>query len=149
VLTRQYRPKCVSTFGVPVCQEDLLGTITGFSLVVIEGWRTDGAHSAKYLLLIAYLTGLSAGVHLMSVLAIAAVVFLVVITAYVRNDEACKKSGFVLLGHIAVMAAAGALLWSGQTATRPPSARGVSIIHSAHGGLMKQTGAGRPGYRLQ
>jgi hypothetical protein len=92
-----------------------------FWMVLVWLENPDGHHSAKYLLLIAYLTGLSAGVHLMSVLAIAAVAFLVVITAYIRNDEACKKSGFVLLGHIAVMATAGALLWSGQTATRPPS----------------------------
>jgi hypothetical protein len=81
----------------------------------------DGPHSAKYLLVIAYLTGLSAGVHLMSVLVIAAIVFLVVITAYVKNDEACKKSGLVLLGHIAVMAVAGALLWNGQKAPLSPS----------------------------
>jgi hypothetical protein len=92
-----------------------------FWLVLVWLESPDGPHSAKYLLLIAYLTGLSAGVHLMSVLAVAAVVFLVVITAYVRNDEACRKSGFVLLGHIALMAAAGALLWNGQKTPRPPS----------------------------
>ncbi len=92
-----------------------------FWLVLVWLENPDGPHSTKYLLLIAYLTGLSAGVHLMSVLAIAAVAFLVVITAYVRNDEACKKSGFVLLGHIAVIAVAGAILWNGQTTPRPPS----------------------------
>jgi hypothetical protein len=42
-LTRHYRPKYESTYGVPVCQEDMLGTIIGFSLIVIEGWRTLGA----------------------------------------------------------------------------------------------------------
>jgi hypothetical protein len=75
-----------------------------FWLLLIWLENPNGQHSSKYLLLIAYMTGLSAGVHLMSVLAIAAVAFLVVITAYVRNDDACKKSGMVLLGHIAVMA---------------------------------------------
>ena len=42
-LTRRYRPKYESVYGVPVCQEDMLGTIIGFSLLVIEGWRTLGA----------------------------------------------------------------------------------------------------------
>jgi hypothetical protein len=42
-LTRRYRPNYESTYGVPVCQEDMLGTIIGFSLLVIEGWRTLGA----------------------------------------------------------------------------------------------------------
>ncbi len=42
-LTRKYRPDYESTYGIPVCQEDMLGTIMGFSLLVLEGWRTLGA----------------------------------------------------------------------------------------------------------
>ncbi len=39
-LTRHYRPDYASRYGVPVNQEDMLGTVLGFSLLVIEGWRT-------------------------------------------------------------------------------------------------------------
>jgi|WetSurMetagenome_2_1015567.scaffolds.fasta_scaffold91610_3 hypothetical protein len=39
-LTRRYRPDYEARYGVPVNQEDMLGTVLGFSLLVIEGWRT-------------------------------------------------------------------------------------------------------------
>jgi hypothetical protein len=39
-LTRRYRPAFESQYGVPVNQEDMLGTVMGFSYLVIEGMRT-------------------------------------------------------------------------------------------------------------
>jgi hypothetical protein len=41
-LTRKYRPDFDERFGVPVNLEDMLGTVLGFSLLVIRGWRTLG-----------------------------------------------------------------------------------------------------------
>ena len=38
-LTGKYRPDYASTYGVPVNQEDMLGTMMGFSLLVIKGLR--------------------------------------------------------------------------------------------------------------
>jgi hypothetical protein len=42
-LTRRYRPEFELKYGVPVNQEDMLGTIMGFSYLVIEGMRTLNA----------------------------------------------------------------------------------------------------------
>ncbi len=42
-LTRKYRPDYEPLYGVPVNQEDMLGTIMGFSLLVLRGLRTLGA----------------------------------------------------------------------------------------------------------
>ena len=42
-LVLQARPEYRDAFGVPVNQEDMLATIMGFSLLVIEGWRVLGA----------------------------------------------------------------------------------------------------------
>ncbi len=39
-LTQRYRPEYAARYGVPVNQEDMLGTVLGFSQLVIEGWRT-------------------------------------------------------------------------------------------------------------
>jgi hypothetical protein len=39
-VTRRYRPEFEPQYGVPVNQEDMLGTIMGFSYLVIEGMRT-------------------------------------------------------------------------------------------------------------
>jgi hypothetical protein len=39
-LTRRYRPDFEPRYGTPVNQEDMLGTVMGFSYLVIEGMRT-------------------------------------------------------------------------------------------------------------
>lgn len=39
-LTRRYRPDFEPRYGIPVNQEDMLGTVMGFSYLVIEGMRT-------------------------------------------------------------------------------------------------------------
>ncbi|MGA3246538.1 MAG: oxygenase MpaB family protein [Bacteroidota bacterium] len=39
-VTRRYRPAFESQYGIPVNQEDMLGTVMGFSYLVIEGMRT-------------------------------------------------------------------------------------------------------------
>jgi hypothetical protein len=41
--TRRARPDFESRFGVPVNQEDMLGTVIGFSYLVLQGLRTLGA----------------------------------------------------------------------------------------------------------
>ncbi len=38
-LTDRYRPEFRQKYGIPVNLEDMLGTIMGFSFLVIEGWR--------------------------------------------------------------------------------------------------------------
>ena len=96
-----------------------------FSLIVwilmIWNEKADQPGSDRYLLLIAFLVGLSGGVHLMSVLTIVAVGFTVVIRRYVHDDTACKQSGYVLLGHAAALLVAAFVLWSAQTSQQPPS----------------------------
>lgn len=39
-LADRYRPRFKEQYGVPVNHEDMLATIMGFSLLVVEGWRT-------------------------------------------------------------------------------------------------------------
>jgi hypothetical protein len=39
-LTRRYRPDFEPRYGIPVNQEDMLGTVMGFSYLLIEGMRT-------------------------------------------------------------------------------------------------------------
>ena len=78
--------------------------------------------SSRYLLLIAYLVGLSGGVHLMSVLTIFTVVMVVVFRSYVSDEAFCKKTGYLFLGHVALLLAVTFVWWSGQTSKQVPSA---------------------------
>jgi hypothetical protein len=90
-------------------------------LTMVWNEKADEPGSERYLLMIAYIAGLSAGLHLMSVLTIIIVGIVVVLRKYVQNDEECLQSSYVLLGHMILLFIIAAILWSGETATRPPT----------------------------
>ena len=96
-----------------------------FSLVVwlMMVWydHADEHGSEKYIILMAYLIGLSFGVHLMSVLAIFTFVFVVVMRKYVTDDENFKKTSYIFLIHVGYSAIIALGLWSSQTGTTAPS----------------------------
>jgi hypothetical protein len=97
----------------------LFSAIVWLSLVWYE--KADRPDHAKYLLVIALLVGLSAGVHLMSVLAVVGAVMVVVFRKFIDRPEESKSSGYVLLGHAALLIAIAAILWAGQTSSKAPS----------------------------
>jgi tetratricopeptide (TPR) repeat protein len=83
--------------------------------------RADSPDNEKYLLMIFYLIGLSTGVHLMSVLAIVPVVMVVIFRKYLTDEAALKTSGYIFLGHAAVVLLIAFIMWGSQTSTNPPS----------------------------
>jgi hypothetical protein len=90
-------------------------------LTMVWHENADKPDHAKYLLVIALLVGLSAGVHLMSVLGIVGAVLVVALRKFIDRPEECRASGYVLLGHAALVVVIAAVLWGGQAATRAPS----------------------------
>ncbi len=88
--------------------------------------KADEPGNERYLLIIAYIAGLSAGLHLMSVLTIIVVGIVVVIRKYVDNDEEFLQSIYILLGHLALLSVVAAILWSGETAAQPPTQEMIS-----------------------
>lgn len=83
--------------------------------------RADGKDNEKYLLMIAYLIGLSTGVHLMSVLAIVPVVMVILFRKYLDDEKACKKTALIFLIHAGVLVLISLAMWSAQKTTTPPS----------------------------
>ncbi len=96
-----------------------------FSLIIwlMMIWynRADEKDNEKYIVMMAYLIGLSFGVHLMSVLAIFIFIFVVVMKKYVDDDEEYKKTAYIFLGHMAILLVIAIALWAGQTSSNPPS----------------------------
>ncbi len=96
-----------------------------FSLIVwlMMVWysKSDEKGNEKYIVLMAYLIGLSFGVHLMSVLAIFTFMFVVIMKKYVTDDETYKKTAYILLGHLAIILLIALALWGSQTSTTPPT----------------------------
>lgn len=97
----------------------LFAVITWLMMVWHE--RADEPDNEKYLLMIAYLVGLSTGVHLMSVLAIVPVVMVILFRKYVVDDEHCKKTGYIFLGHAAILFIVALALWAAEKTTTSPS----------------------------
>ena len=90
-------------------------------LIIRWNERADKLDSAKYIIAIAYLVGLSTGVHLMSVLATVPVVMIIFFRKYVDDDLALKKSGYILLVHAGIILLIALVWWAGETGSTAPS----------------------------
>ncbi|RJP67067.1 MAG: DUF2723 domain-containing protein [Ignavibacteriales bacterium] len=90
-------------------------------LMMLWNEKADEPDNEKYLIMIAYLVGLSTGVHLMAVLAMVPVVMVVVFRKYVDDEEALKKTGYIFLGHAVVLLLIALALWGGQKIAQPPA----------------------------
>ncbi|HUI11298.1 MAG TPA: DUF2723 domain-containing protein [Bacteroidota bacterium] len=77
--------------------------------------------NGRYILLMTFLAGISAGVHLMSVPAILAVVMVIMFRKYVVDDEFCRQSAMVFVGHVLLLLVIAFSLWAGQTGSAMPS----------------------------
>ena len=99
-------------------------------LMMIWNERSKEPGNEKYIVLMAYLIGLSFGVHLMSVLALFTFVFVVVMKKYVTDDETFKKTGYIFLIHLGILLIIAAGLWSSRTQTSPPTPQEYNAFDS-------------------
>lgn len=83
--------------------------------------RADEKDNEKFLLMIAYLIGISTGVHLMSILALVPVVMIIIFRKYMDDEVALKKTGYIFMIHAAVILLIAIAMWSTQKGTSPPS----------------------------
>ncbi|MCK9424858.1 MAG: DUF2723 domain-containing protein [Ignavibacteriaceae bacterium] len=90
-------------------------------LMIVWHERADSKDNEKYILFIAYLIGLSTGIHLMSVLAMISVVMIITFRKYVDDDEALKKTGYIFLAHAGLLTILAIALWANQTDATPPT----------------------------
>jgi len=91
-------------------------------LIIRWNERADNKDSEKYILAIAYLVGLSTGVHLMSVLTTVPVVMVIFFRKYLEDEEALKKTGYILLVHAGIILLLAFVWWAGETSKIAPTA---------------------------
>ncbi|MBU2491471.1 MAG: DUF2723 domain-containing protein [Bacteroidetes bacterium] len=89
-------------------------------LIMVWNEKADEPDSEKYLLLIAYLIGLSTGVHLMAVLAIVPIVMVIMFRKYLSDETILKKTITIFLIHAGIVLLILVGLWSTQTQSSPP-----------------------------
>ncbi len=90
-------------------------------LMILWDEKADKPDNEKYLILIAYLIGLSTGVHLMSVLAIVPIVMVVVFRKYVTDEEILKKTAIIFIIHSIIILLVAFAMWASQNESTPPS----------------------------
>ncbi len=90
-------------------------------LMITWNEKADQPDNEKYIILIAYLIGLSTGVHLMAVLAIVPVVMTIIFRKYVTDEESLKKTGVIFIIHSVIVLAIGLIMWGSQTDNAPPN----------------------------
>ncbi len=105
-----------------------IAIITYFMMVWHE--KADEPDSEKYLIMIAYLVGISTGVHLMSVLAIVPIVMVITFRKYVDDEDFLKNTGYIFLGHSAILLLVAFGMWASQTGSTPPSPEQYSAVDS-------------------
>lgn len=89
-------------------------------MMLIWNEKADEPDNEKYLLMIAYLIGLSIGVHLMSLLAIVPIVMTIMFRKYITDESQLKKSGIYFLAHAVIILLIAVGLWASATDTNAP-----------------------------
>jgi hypothetical protein len=123
------------TFWFNAVEAEVYAFSTFFIAIVIWlmiQWneKADQPDNEKYLILIAYLIGLSTGVHLMAVLAIVPVVMVVIFRKYLSDELILKKTGYIFLAHAAIVLFISLIMWGSQTDSAPPSTEQYQTIDS-------------------
>lgn len=90
-------------------------------LMMVWHDKADEKGSEKYILLVAFILGLSPGVHLMSVLAAVPLGMMFVFKKYVTDDNLAKQTSKLLVAHFVLILIIASVMWSSQTSSTPPS----------------------------
>jgi hypothetical protein len=82
--------------------------------------KADRADSTKYILLIAYLIGISTAVRMYGILTIVTIAMIIIFKKFITDEEATKKTGYILIGHIFILLIIALFMWGGEKTTTPP-----------------------------
>ena len=89
-------------------------------LIIKWNENAEEPDNEKYLLMIAYLIGLSTGVHLMSVLGLVPIVMIIFFKKYVVDYTHLKKTGIIFLIHAVIATIIALAMWGSEVNAYPP-----------------------------
>ncbi len=90
-------------------------------LILLWNEKADNPDNEKYLIMIAYLIGLSIGVHLMSVLAMVPIVMIVMFRKYLHDDVVTKKTAYLFLIQAGITILIALAIWASATGSTAPN----------------------------
>jgi hypothetical protein len=83
--------------------------------------KADDPDNLKYIFMVVFLVGISTAIRMVGVLAITPVAMMIIFRKYIDDENATKKTGYILLAHAALLLIVAAVLWNGETGTNPPT----------------------------
>jgi len=81
--------------------------------------RADKEDNLKYILVIAYLVGISTTLRLLGVLALTGVLMLIFFRKFVNDEKALRQSFYILLAHIGIMLLIAIYIWANEVGVEP------------------------------
>ena len=90
-------------------------------ILLIWNERADEVDNEKFILLLAYLVGLSTSLRLMGALTTVSIVMLIMFRKYVYDEKELKHTIYYLLAHVVLILVLGIILWSSQNQTQAPT----------------------------
>ncbi|MCF8239910.1 MAG: DUF2723 domain-containing protein [Melioribacteraceae bacterium] len=90
-------------------------------LMMVWNEKADEPDNEKYLILIAYLIGISTGVHLMSVLAIVSITMVIMFRKYITDENHLIQTAYIFIGHAVILLLIAVVMWAGITSSGPPA----------------------------
>lgn len=90
-------------------------------LILTWNEKADKPDNEKYIIMIAYLIGLSIGVHLMSVLALVPIVMIIMFRKYLSDELVLKKTSFLFLYQAIGTIVIAVLIWAFATSSSAPN----------------------------
>ncbi|MBN1301490.1 MAG: DUF2723 domain-containing protein [Melioribacteraceae bacterium] len=90
-------------------------------LMMVWNEKADEPDNEKYLVMIAYLMGISTGVHLMSVLAIVPIMMTIMFRKYLTDEEVLKNTAVLFVIHAAIVILIALAIWASETGSNVPS----------------------------
>jgi hypothetical protein len=105
-------------------------------VMLIWNERADEVDSERFILLVAYLVGLSTSLRLMGALTTISIVMIIMFRKYVNDEKELKKTVYYLLAHIGVVLLLAIILWTGANATQMPSPEEYGAFDMKFAGLI-------------
>ncbi len=89
--------------------------------MLIWNERADDVDSEKFILLVAYLVGLSTSLRLMGALTTLSIVMIIMFRKYIHDEKELKRTIYYLLAHIGIVLLLAIVLWASANSTQAPS----------------------------
>jgi hypothetical protein len=99
-------------------------------LMLVWNEKAEEPGSERYLLMIAYIAGLSGGLHLMSVLTVLIVGITIAFRKIVVDEKECMQSMIMFVGHAVLLFLIAAVMWSGEKSAQPPTQEIIDAFES-------------------